>query len=259
VIPWRGKSIIGTTDTVYRDHPDRFRVTRDDVRGVLDQVNGLFAGADLGEEDVDFAYGGLRPLVADGGDSSYTASRRPEVLEHPELSGFFTVLGGKYTTSRALAEKVIDRVCARQAGPWKACETAQRPLSGGRFSSMRQLRADLADRFPTVPARKIHTLADRYGSEAARILGEAGGGSAAPILEVEGGEAYYADELRHVSRTEDVCDAQDFLFRRSGIGTQGLPNDMGLRRNLKLLAEELGWGRAEMERQAAAVRSRYQV
>ncbi|MEQ9367060.1 MAG: glycerol-3-phosphate dehydrogenase/oxidase, partial [Leptospirales bacterium] len=84
MIPWRGRTLIGTTDTAFDGHPDQMRVRRQDARDVLEEVNGLFPGANLDlERDVEYFYGGLRPLLADpDGGSSYDASRRVEILHH---------------------------------------------------------------------------------------------------------------------------------------------------------------------------------
>ena len=65
---------------------------------------------------MEFFYAGLRPLVSDGSKDSYNVSRRAELVDHGKegsLDGLFSALGGKYTTSRDLAEKVTDALVAK--------------------------------------------------------------------------------------------------------------------------------------------------
>ena len=76
--------------------------------------------------DVLFAYGGLRPLVEDNTKGSYESSRKYEISTHEKdgIKGLLTVEGGKYTTSRHLAEKVIDKSFKLLNRKLSASETA---------------------------------------------------------------------------------------------------------------------------------------
>ena len=110
VLPWRGRTLIGTTDEAYAGDPDDFRVSEADIESLLATVNHHLPAAALTRADVLHFYGGLRPLVDDGA-STYDASRKSEVHDHashhgPE--GLISAIGGKWTTSRHLAEQVVD-------------------------------------------------------------------------------------------------------------------------------------------------------
>ncbi len=92
VIPWRGHTIIGTTDAVFKDEPDRVGVTEEDIRDFLSVVNDGLPGLNLKREDVLHFYVGIRPLIDQdpngmGPKDSYKASREAEVCDHEELSG----------------------------------------------------------------------------------------------------------------------------------------------------------------------------
>ena len=74
-------------------------------------VNRYLPAADLTREQVEFFYAGLRPLVDDGSGQTYNASRRSELVDHARddgVDGLFSALGGKWTTSRHLAETITD-------------------------------------------------------------------------------------------------------------------------------------------------------
>ena len=62
VTPWRGCSIIGTTDTLYEGSPDNFAITETDIQTFLDDINASFPTAKLKREEVYFWVGGMRPM-----------------------------------------------------------------------------------------------------------------------------------------------------------------------------------------------------
>ncbi|TGK00582.1 glycerol-3-phosphate dehydrogenase/oxidase [Leptospira semungkisensis] len=259
VIPWRGKTIIGTTDTVFSDSPDHFKVTRSDIQGLLEEINFAYGYSDLTEEDVDFYYGGMRPLVEDPGEKSdtYNASRKTEILDHKEkgLPGFFTALGGKYTTSRHLAEKITDKLCEFLPGSYHPCETAQIPLSSGEFSDHSSLVKSLSKKYSKLDGEYLETLASRYGSLAYEVLKlhKSGEGSAT----LSNGEEFSASEIRYIASKEKVEKATDFFFRRSGVGVPGIPSAENLRWIIDQLGKTLGWNPARKKSETSEVVARY--
>ena len=63
LIPWRGHTLIGTTDKPYDGHPDDYRVTRKSILELLQTVNTTFEGLNITHDDILHTYGGLRPLL----------------------------------------------------------------------------------------------------------------------------------------------------------------------------------------------------
>ncbi|HSM97049.1 MAG TPA: glycerol-3-phosphate dehydrogenase/oxidase, partial [Rhizomicrobium sp.] len=116
VLPWRGHSLLGTTDTAFRSKPDDVGVTESDIDAFLAFINANLPSAHLSRSNVQHWYAGLRPLVDDGSGDTYDASRRAELVDHSRhdgLNGLFSAIGGKWTTSRDLAEKTVDTLVAR--------------------------------------------------------------------------------------------------------------------------------------------------
>ena len=106
VLPWRGYSLLGTTDTAFNGSPDSVGVSEADIAGFLAFVNAHLPAARLKREDVRYFYAGLRPLVDDGSRDTYGASRRAELIDHQKadnIGGLLSAIGGKWTTSRDLA------------------------------------------------------------------------------------------------------------------------------------------------------------
>jgi len=132
VLPWgSGHTLLGTTDTAFTGDPDHVGVSETDIAGFLAFVNAHLANARLSRAQVQHFYAGLRPLVDDGSGDTYGASRRAELVDHAKddgVDGLFSAIGGKWTTSRHLAETVVDRLVERLGIKADRCETARRPL-----------------------------------------------------------------------------------------------------------------------------------
>ncbi len=131
VLPWRGHSLLGTTDTAFDGSPEDVGVTERDISDFLAVVNVHLPGARLDRGQVRHFYAGLRPLVDDGARDTYAASRRAEVIDHGKddgVDGLFSAIGGKWTTSRHLAETVLDVIVAKLGKAARPCTTATSPL-----------------------------------------------------------------------------------------------------------------------------------
>ena len=82
-------------------------MTRNSIEELIHEVNASFDGLHLTLDDVLYSYGGLRPLVGNRRKETYRSSRRYEIHDNAldGITGLLTVEGGKWTTSRRLAEK----------------------------------------------------------------------------------------------------------------------------------------------------------
>lgn len=108
LIPWRGRVLVGTTDTE-SDIADDPSATPDDVAFLLSHAARVLARAPA-LDDVKSAFAGLRPLLAKGSGGTASLSRDHRVLVSPR--GLVTVAGGKWTTYRSMAEDAVDRAIA---------------------------------------------------------------------------------------------------------------------------------------------------
>lgn len=193
-----GRVYVGLTDEPLEGPtPDVPTVPDHDVDFLLDVLGGVLAEPP-GRGDVTGAYAGLRPLLDAGEGRSADVSRRHAVLTSPE--GVVTVVGGKLTTYRRMAEDAVDAALAGsglRAGP---CRTGRLPLVG----------ADAPERLRRLdaPAR----LVSRYGTEALAVLAEARG---RPELLEPLAAGVTAAELRWAVRHEGALDEADLLERRT--------------------------------------------
>lgn len=128
-VPWQDHLLVGTTDTAFLDDPDHVSPMPADLDALLDKARRLIPGLAATQADVRHAYAGLRPLSGDI-SSTYRASRRAEIRDHAGEGrpGLFSAVGGKWTTARYLAERVVDRVGAHFGKALAPVSTATRPL-----------------------------------------------------------------------------------------------------------------------------------
>ena len=112
ILPWEGMFMLGTTDIRVDKATKPIVADQNEVAYTLESVNQLLPQAQLTEQDVLWSYSGVRPLpYAEGIDDPSKITRDYRLEEHSgQLSGVFTVVGGKWTTHRALGENVARHV-----------------------------------------------------------------------------------------------------------------------------------------------------
>ena len=195
-----GRVFAGLTDEPVDGPAPRVpEVTAGDVDFLLDQFNGALETR-IGRGDVIGAFAGLRPLLEGVGDSA-DLSREHAVSVAP--NGTVTVVGGKLTTYRAMAEEAVDAAVRVHRLPARPCRTRSLPLVGA--ASREELDAVDAPR----------RLVERYGTEAVDVLAGAGGDPALLRPVVRG---VTGAEFRFGVRHEGAMDADDLLDRRTRIG-----------------------------------------
>ena len=120
VIPWRGLSLIGTTETPFEGDPDRVTPSEREVLYLLDEANGLFPDAQLTRESVLYAYAGSRSLLHMRGGSMNKASRDHSIYDHEKeegLQGLLTLVGGKLTTAPSFAREALNIASLKLGAP----------------------------------------------------------------------------------------------------------------------------------------------
>lgn len=261
VIPWRGHTIIGTTDAVFDDEPDRVGVTESDIRDFLSVVNDGLPGLNLKREDVQHFYVGIRPLIDHEPNStapkdSYKASREAEVCDHKKLNGidgFISALGGKWTTSRHLAEQIVDMAAAKLARRTK-CETHCTPVYGGEIGRLKSFITRTEKRHGELPRDVIENLIHFYGSRVDEVLATANekpGERAELMRRIDAESPVLGVQIVHAIRHEMATHLSDVLFRRTGLGTLGHPGVPAVNRVVELMARELGWNETTIANEIA--------
>ena len=139
IIPWRGYSLIGTTDKEYIGSPDDWKITKESIHELIDDVNASFGeNVRISYDDVVYCYGGLRPLVEDQTEDVYESSRKYEIFDNTidGFDGLITVEGGKFTTSRNLADNVMKLAMKKLKIPYKKAGTETEYLYGSEIEDI---------------------------------------------------------------------------------------------------------------------------
>ena len=252
IIPWQGYSLIGTTDTDYSGDLDAVHAGADDVAYLLAEVRRDFPAVKM--EDILYTSAGLRSLAGSGAKRASDVSRQHKLADHERrdgVGGFVSVLGGKITGYRAIAQETVDLVC-RKLGVRVRCRTAEVSLPGA--PAVPRERVEQAVQKSGLPTGTVAHLATLYGSRFSQVLDLA-------CQDVSGGQPIcphcqdILSQVRHSVEEESALTVSDFLLRRSVVGLgpcQGLDA-------VETVAEEMGrllrWNAAEKRQQVEAYRA----
>jgi glycerol-3-phosphate dehydrogenase len=266
VIPWGAHALVGTTDTDHPGGPDvPPTVERADVDYLLDTVNHYFPAARLRPDDVVSGFAGLRPLIAPPRGQKVRpsdVSREEEILV--SASGLVSLAGGKLTTYRLIAAKVVDRVLAllRAGGDgrtFRRSRTGEVPLPGGTDTPEAVAAAALSrDGHGVAPAVVGH-LAGRYGSRLDEVLRRVAHERALGEAIVPGLPDVRAEVVEAVEH-EWALTLDDVLRRRTHVALEDASAGVATAETTAaLMGRSLGWDaetvRAAVESYADAVRA----
>jgi glycerol-3-phosphate dehydrogenase len=233
VIPWLGYSLIGTTDTDFDGDPATAHAGSEDVDYVRRSITEYFPKLDTTQ--IYFSNAGVRALVKVKGSKS-SVSRRHRIAggAHSGAGNLISVLGGKITGYRAIAEDAVDAVCAklRVNAP---CVTATVALPGAREGAR---PSDVSE--SGLKSETIAHLFDLYGVRAAEVIALAA--SAEHLREPLSPFAPdVAAQVVFAARTEQCARLVDFLLRRTLLGFSQDQGQSAMARAAALLTEELAW------------------
>lgn len=236
VMPHERYTLVGTTDTDFDGDPQRLAAAPEDIAYLLGVLRQGLPGVELDARAVAYSFAGLRALpVGEGRASPSAVSREETVIE--SRSGLLSVAGGKLTTHREIAQKVVDRVAAELGWPARRCPTLDTALPGARGAAQPDALADLAPALRTL-------LVGRYGSRA---------GTVAKLIEARPELGNYlaagcpavAAEVVHAVHAEMARSLGDFFVRRTALAWR-FPREAeaAAPAAARLMARELGWDRA---------------
>ncbi|MCK5028825.1 MAG: glycerol-3-phosphate dehydrogenase/oxidase [Bacteroidales bacterium] len=259
MIPWRNHTLIGTTDKEYNGHPDEYKVTKQSIVELVDEINANYSTDIIKYEDIQFAYGGLRPLVDNQTEASYESSRKYEIFDNSKdgLNGLLTVEGGKYTTSRKLAEHVVKKVSKKLNRSLGSSITKKRYLVDSDIKNMESFIRQLVLRYPQFPEATINYIGRNYGLECHTIFRLAMYDK--PLMEVLTSDGEILAEVVYVIKKELAFTLSDIFFRRTGIGTLGYPGDEVFNKVVETTKDYLKWDDKKTQDEIKIVMSKFKL
>ena len=241
LMPWRNHSLIGTTDKEYKGNPDDYKITKESIRELIDEMNENYGIKKLNYEDVLFAYGGLRPLVDNQTEASYESSRKYEITDHKKegLDGLMTVEGGKYTTSRNLAVHLVNKIAKKLNKKVASSISKKKYLINSDIKNMESFIKQLALRYPSFSEATINYVGRNYGLQCHTIFRLALHDKSLARVLTQDGEILA--EVVYVIKKELAFSLADIFFRRTGLGTLGYPGDEAFTHVVETAKDYLKW------------------
>jgi glycerol-3-phosphate dehydrogenase len=258
IIPWLGYSLVGTTDTDYTGDPGDAAATDTDVEYLVDEARRVFPRGEF--EQIHYAYAGVRALVRIEHVSEGKVSRKHALHDHARrdgVPGLVSVVGGKITGYRAIAEEVGDLVARKLHWPHaRQSITDMQPLPGGHIRDLETyVEHELWHRASALGLDRQQTehLGSIYGSTAPEVLARI---EANPRLaeRVCPNEPTVAAQVEHAVESEWALSLGDVLLRRTGLGLSACQGLDCLETVADWVAPLLGWSHEERARQIAAYR-----
>lgn len=247
VIPWNEQFLIGTTDIRSDESLAELRASREEIDYLLAETNRVFPRANLDVNDIHYAYAGMRalPYQEKGPESAIT--RKHIIKRNSDIAGnLLSIIGGKLTTYRHLAEQTVDRVGRLLRRRLPECRTQDTPLPGG--SALDESRSRL-ETIEGLSADCRQRLLGIYGRRATALVE-----SARPELDtLDDRGTVLTVEVQHAIREEFAETLTDIVFRRLMIG---LSADQGRAMYVeiaKLAARELGWNEQRKKAELASL------
>lgn len=247
-VPWCGRLLVGTTEQEVTPGEELF-VSREDIAFMLGQLN-KYLERPATPNDVVSGFAGARPLVSAGENESTQKLARDDVIEVDRASGLISIMGGKWTTHRAMAEDTINSVQKALGVAVTDCPTRSHLLHGGEGFT-EDLWEEIVRVYPVSKETAQH-LTGKFGTAAWNVLEltQEKAHLSRPI--VPGGAPIQAEVVYSV-REELAAKIEDVIARRTGIqfyswreAIQAAPV-VG-----SLMAQELGWSDSEAKSAIAA-------
>ena len=242
IIPWNGKYLIGTTDIRYDGDLDRVRIDDDEIDYLLRETNRAIPNANLTRKQVLYTYSGVRPLPFTGDKDERSITRRHFIREHPQLRGLFSIVGGKLTTYRSLAEQTVKLIFKKlppHSPRSSSCTTARDPLPGAETHNFSAFCVTFKQH-SRLPEATNDRLLGIYGTRASLILNLIGqDASLAEVFENETGAL--AAEVVFAFKHELATTLADCLLRRTMVGLNSTRGLTAVAAAGAIAREHLGW------------------
>ena len=252
IYPLNGRVMVGTTD-LEADVSQPVVATEEEVDYFFDLVSHVFPQIPVEREQIVYRFSGVRPLPRHEDMAPGFVSRDYRIVPGtiPGLPGsrLISLVGGKWTTFRALSEQLSSDVLA-MLGMKRTVNTEALSIGGGKDFPKSE-----ADRAAWVTAHSsrvepaiVDRLLTRYGTRAASVI-EAIGDQ--PLVPLDNDPHFTAPEIAYFADHEEVVHLIDVVLRRTNIAFMGAVTLPLLREVATILAPRLGWSADDVDREVA--------
>lgn len=250
LLPWKGFTLVGTTDVPIKISEDP-KPSREEIHYLIDHLKNQL-GIEISESQIKASWAGIRPLVSiDKGETS-KVFRGFKIIRDP--SGLYSLMGGKWTAYRKMAEKFLDElVGGEELEGVRPCVTENTMLLGGEEYSPK-LAESLSEEFGLDEDITQH-LAQSYGDKAIDVI------KLAETVDQSGRIVekypYLLGEIIYAVRNEMACTPLDFLYRRTRLAALDQESAISaIPKVVELMAKELDWNTVVQQEEFVKTRQR---
>lgn len=232
ILPWMGKCLVGTTDesTKLSEHPE---VSSKDIDYILKHLE-IYFDLKIDKKEILSSWSGIRPLVAPDKDADTSSIVRDHVISSSN-SGLVSIIGGKWTTYRKMAEETVDYVISSFELEDKKCKTKTLKLFGS-------VNYDKAANIETIDKNISNHLIAMYGDKALKVYN-----SVPNVEKLHDNYAYINAEVIYCIRNEFVQKPLDFLVRRTSLALIDKHAAKELIEKVSvIMQEELSWSNEKL-------------
>lgn len=243
ILPWEGKTLVGTTDnpSTVQSNP---KVQESDIEYILKEA-GKFMSTKPTRKDVLSSWAGIRPLVSDPQNQDTAKLARDHVVQ-VSPAGLVTLTGGKWTTYRKMASDAIDHIIKILGKEPRKSKTDQLILVGGEKFSRDQAQ-HLAKKYTNIDPEILEHLSHNYGDRAEEIIEMA---KPSNFKRLTPHHPFLEAEVTYAYQVEGARSAADVLSRRmrlSFLDQQGTSNV--LPRVVEILGDLSGWDSSQKSKE----------
>jgi glycerol-3-phosphate dehydrogenase len=258
LVPWRKRALFGTWESTHQCATNDAGVNESDVATFITELNEAFPALDLKWSDVTLVHRGLVPARA-GSNGSVALEGREQIRDHADqaVDGLLSVVGTKYTTARAVAERVANAILLKLGHAPVPSRTATTVLPGGGLRDAATAIADARRDYDTlVPSDTIPHLVAAYGSRYRDLLELARERQEWRTRLLEDSPVI-GSELVWAARHEMALTLADAVVRRTPLGALGYPGEAAVERAAHIVGGELRWTDERKRQEIAALRGFY--
>jgi glycerol-3-phosphate dehydrogenase len=256
IYPLKGRVMVGTTD-LEADIREPSVCTEEEIDYFFDLVKHVFPAIALDRSQIVYRFAGIRPLPRHDDEAPGFVSRdyrieKSAIAERPGAT-LLSLVGGKWTTFRALAEHLSNDVLALVSKP-RVVSTVGLAIGGGAGfpATDAALKVWIASNGELVGTARAEALLGRYGTRASEIIDyitENGD------VMLESTAEYTRTELQYLVAQESVVHLDDVFLRRTSLAFTGSITADVLDEVADVVAEGLGWDDETRAAEVAAVRT----
>ncbi|HEX7447119.1 MAG TPA: glycerol-3-phosphate dehydrogenase/oxidase [Pirellulales bacterium] len=218
ILPFGDAVLVGTTDLPYTGDPAGAVATDEELDYLVAAVNHVFADLGLTRSDIGLHYSGVRPLPRADKTTPAAVTRRHWLEEHVGAAvPLFSVIGGKLTTCRSLAESSVATIRARLGLPAPRRTSRDRPLPGGEHfplneAALEEHWSEVARRTSFAP-EQVRAVWALHGTQTAEILSQIKADhESVPGSDLPAGFVAWVIEHEWVRRLDDLLERRLMLL-----------------------------------------------